>query len=136
MLTATDRATMHASVEARVPFITREGADFAAGLPEKLLISGFTQKVLLRKVARNHVPADCIDRRKVGFDLPLSRWFRTTLRDRLFDALWNTWQRDYFRPQAMEKVVDWHMTGKANVPDKLWAFMLLENNVRALRAIH
>ncbi len=136
MLTATDRATMHASVEARVPFITREVSDFAASLPEHLLISGFTQKVLLRKVARAHVPDNCIDRRKVGFDLPLSRWFRTTLRDRLVGAMWNSWQKDYFRPGALEQVVDWHMTGKADMPDKLWAFMLLENNVRALRSIH
>ncbi len=136
MLTAADRATMHASVEARVPFVTREVANFAASLPDHMLISGFTQKVLLRRVARNHVPATCIDRRKVGFDLPLSRWFRTTLRDRLFGAMWNSWQKDYFRPGALEKVVDWHMSGKADLPDKLWAFMLLENNVRALRAIH
>jgi asparagine synthase (glutamine-hydrolysing) len=136
MLTAADRATMHASVEARVPFVTQEVADFAAGLPEEMLISGFTQKVLLRKVARKYVPAACIDRRKVGFDLPLSRWFRTTLKDRLFGALNNSWQKEFFRPGALERVVGWHMEGKADMPDKLWAFMLLENNVRALRAIH
>lgn len=135
MLTATDRATMHASVEARVPFVTREVADFAASLPDEMLISGFTQKILLRKVARNHVPAECIDRRKVGFDLPLSRWFRTTLKERLTDAAASTWQRDYFKPGALERIIDWHMSGKGNFPDKLWAFLLLENNVRALRAI-
>src|SRR5690606_18543267 len=49
MLTATDRATMHASVEARVPFITREVAEFAAGLDETHLVSTFKQKELLRK---------------------------------------------------------------------------------------
>lgn len=136
MLTAADRATMHASVEARVPFITKEVGEFAASLPDEMLISGFTQKVLLRRVARKHVPDECIDRRKVGFDLPLSRWFRTSLKERLFGAMQNSWQKDYFRPGALEKIVDWHMSGKANLPDKLWAFMLLENNVRALRAIN
>ena len=81
------------------------------------------------------MPEDCIDRRKVGFDLPISRWLRTTLRERFEAAMNNSWQKDYFRPGAFEKIVGWHMSGKANFPDKLWAFMLLENNVRALRAI-
>ena len=135
MLTAADRATMHASVEARVPFVTRAVADFAASLEERHLISGFSQKVLLRKLARRHIPASCIDRRKVGFDLPLSRWFRTSLKERLLDALANTWQREFFREGALDKLVDWHLSGRANIPDKLWAFYLLEHNVRALRAI-
>jgi asparagine synthase (glutamine-hydrolysing) len=135
MLTAADRATMHASVEARVPFVTRAVADFAASLEERHLISGFSQKVLLRKLARRHIPASCIDRRKVGFDLPLSRWFRTSLKERLLDALANTWQREFFKEGALDKLVEWHLTGRANIPDKLWAFYLLEHNVRALRAI-
>ncbi|MCC2098003.1 MAG: asparagine synthase (glutamine-hydrolyzing) [Hyphomicrobiales bacterium] len=135
MLTAADRATMHASVEARVPFVTREVADFAASLDSRHLISGMTQKALLRKVARRHVPAMCIDRRKVGFDLPLARWFRTSLRERLMDALSTTWQQPYFKPGALEQMIGWHMSGKANLPDKLWAFWMLENNVRKLKAI-
>lgn len=135
MLTAADRATMHASVEARVPFVTRTVANFAAGLEDRHLINGFSQKVILKKLARRHIPASCIDRRKVGFDLPLSRWFRTSLKERLLDALASTWQRDYFRPGALDKMIDWHLSGRTNIPDKLWAFYLLEHNVRALRAI-
>lgn len=135
MLTAADRATMHASVEARVPFVTKEVADFAASLPERHLIRGLNQKVLLRKVARRHVPDMCIDRRKVGFDLPLARWFRTSLREPLLDALSSTWQQPYFQPGALQKIVGWHLSGKANLPDKLWAFWMLENNVRKLKAI-
>jgi len=135
MLTAADRATMHASVEARVPFVSREVVDFAASLDERHLISGLKQKALLRKVARRHIPAMCIDRRKVGFDLPLSRWFRTSLREPLLDALSSTWQTPYFKPGAMERLVSWHLSGRANIPDKLWAFWMLENNVRKLRAI-
>ena len=135
MLTAADRATMHASVEARVPFVTKEVADFAASLEQRHLISGLDQKALLKKVARRHVPAMCIDRRKVEFDLPLSRWFRTSLREPLLDALKSTWQRPYFQPQALERMIGWHLDGKANLPDKLWAFWMLENNVRKLQAI-
>ncbi|MGE3245805.1 MAG: asparagine synthase (glutamine-hydrolyzing) [Beijerinckiaceae bacterium] len=135
MLTAADRATMHASVEARVPFVSREVAEFAASLDERHLIRGLKQKVLLKRVARRHVPAMCLDRRKVGFDLPLSRWFRTTLRTPLLDALSSTWQQDYFRDGALDKLISWHLSGQANFPDKLWAFWMLEHNVRRLKAI-
>ena len=81
ILGLTDRATMHASIEARVPFVTRYVADFAASLDEKMLINGSVQKYLLKKLAERYVPRQCIYRRKVGFDLPIASWFRGRLRD-------------------------------------------------------
>ena len=135
ILGLTDRATMHASIEARVPFVTRYVADFAASLDEKMLINGSVQKYLLKKLAERYVPRQCIYRRKVGFDLPIASWFRGRLRDFVFDTMRSTWQRDFLRPGAMERIVDWHMSGRSNFADKIWAFVLLDHNVRAMRAI-
>ncbi len=135
LLCSRDRATMHASVEARVPFVTRYVADFAASLDDEMLIRGRAQKYLLRKLAQRYVPRECLERPKVGFDLPLAAWFRGKLRDLVMDTLASTWQRDFFRPGAIEKVVDWHMSGKASFADKIWAFVLLDRNVRSMRAI-
>lgn len=135
MLTAADRATMHASIEARVPFVTRSVGDFAASLGDDMLLRGAKQKYLLRQLALRYLPAECVERRKVGFDMPLGRWFRGRLRDVVYDTLANTWQRDFLRPGAMERIVDLHMSGKADYADKIWAFVVLDRNVRALRAI-
>jgi asparagine synthase (glutamine-hydrolysing) len=110
-------------------------AEFAASLDEKMLINGSVQKYLLKKLAERYVPRQCIYRRKVGFDLPIAAWFRGRLRDFVFDTMRSTWQSDFLRPGAMERIVDWHMSGRSNFADKIWAFVLLEHNVRAMRAI-
>ena len=60
LLTITDRSTMHASIEARVPFITRSVADFAASLPETLIIRGDKQKYLLRQLALRYLPHEAV----------------------------------------------------------------------------
>jgi len=131
-----DRATMHASIEARVPFVTRYVAEFAHSLEEDMLVNGFVCKYLLKKLAERYIPRHCIYRPKIGFDLPIGDWFRGSLRDFVFDTLRSTWQREFLRPGAMEKIVDWHMSGRANLADKIWAFVLLDQNVKAMRAIH
>ncbi len=135
MLTATDRATMHASIEARVPFVTRSVAEFAAGLPDDMVLRGHKQKYLLRQLALRYLPASAVERRKVGFDMPLASWFRGRLRDTVQDTLASTWQSDYLRPGAMARIVDLHMSGRADFADKIWAFVVLDRNVRALNAL-
>ncbi len=136
MLTITDRSTMHASIEARVPFITRYVADFAASLDENMIIQGRHKKHLLRQLALKYLPAECVTRRKVGFDMPLGSWLRNELRPMVEETLATTWQREYLRPGAMEKIVAAHMSGKADFADKIWAFITLERNVKALRAMN
>ena len=135
MLTRTDRATMHASIETRLPFLTPYVWEVASSLAESLLIRRWTKKYLLRRLAQRYVPEQCINRPKVGFDLPLAHWLRGPLRDYAMDCLAGTWQADYLRPGAMARVVDAHMRGANDNADKIWAFLLLENNVRRLRAV-
>ena len=136
LLTITDRSTMHASIEARVPFITRYVADFAASLDEDMLVRGDKQKYLLRQLALKYLPHEAVERPKVGFDMPLGRWLRNELRPLVEDTLASTWQRDFLKPGAMEKVVAAHMSGRADFADKIWAFITLERNVNALRAMN
>ena len=76
-----------------------------------------------------------MERRKVGFDMPLASWFRGRLRDVVQDTLASTWQSDYLRPGAMARIVDLHMSGRADFADKIWAFVVLDRNVRALNAL-
>lgn len=136
LLTITDRATMHASIEARVPFISRPVADFAASLPDHLIINGKKQKYLLRQLALRYIPAECVERPKVGFDMPLGRWLREDLRPLVEETLRTTWQREFLVPGAMERIIAAHMAGKADFADKIWAFITLERNVNALRAMN
>jgi asparagine synthase (glutamine-hydrolysing) len=135
LLTVTDRSTMHASIEARVPFITRYVGDFAASLPDNLLIRGDKQKYLLRQLSLKYLPQEAVERPKVGFDMPLGRWLREDLRPMVEEALADSWQTDFIKPGAMQKIWQAHLSGKADFADKIWAFITVERNVRALRAM-
>jgi len=136
VLTRTDRATMHASIEARVPFLTRYVGDVSWSLGEDLLIRGREGKYILKKLAAKYVPRECIYRPKKGFDLPLARWFREDMKPLMMDTLLATWQDDYLVPGAMSKVVADHLDCRNDNAAKIWAFILLDGNVRNLRAIN
>jgi len=71
-----DRNSMASSVESRVPFLTPEIAEFAAGLPDEYLIAlDGTSKVALRQSLRGLVPDPILDRRdKIGFATPTGAW--------------------------------------------------------------
>jgi asparagine synthase (glutamine-hydrolysing) len=135
ILTRTDRATMHASVEARVPFLTQYVCAVADRCSEDLLLNGRQRKYILKKLAERYVPAECLYRRKVGFDLPLAKWFRNQLKERLLDNMRGSWQYDFINKDFFHGIVEDHMAGRNDNADKLWAFLLLEQNVEFLRSL-
>lgn len=135
ILTRTDRATMHYSIESRVPFMTRYVWQAAADMNESLLIKGKMQKYALKKLAEKYVPLECLYRRKVGFDLPLAGWWRGPLKGFMQDSLKNSWQEEFLHKGFIESVVSDHLNMKNDNADKIWAFVLLENNVKQLRSI-
>ena len=135
LLTRTDRATMAASIEARVPFLSHHLIEKSLYIKEDLLVRGWTQKYILKKLAEKYVPPENIYRKKIGFDLPLARWFRQSMRQMLFDVIDNSWQRNIIDIDFIRRVADLHCAGKIDTSDKLWAFLMLELNYRKLSEI-
>lgn len=77
ILTRTDLATMMASIECRVPFLSTELIAFSNQLPiwRKIGFLGFSNKNLLKRLALQlGVPRVCIERPKIGFELPIKEW--------------------------------------------------------------
>lgn len=132
LLTRTDRATMGASIEARVPFLCAGVQEAANSISTDLLLKGRLQKALLKKYAERYVPHTCIYRPKVGFDLPLAHWLRNEMKPLVQDTLMSTWQKPYFKENVLETVIDTHFNHRNNNADKIFAFLLLERNVNYL----
>ena len=128
LLVKVDRATMHYSLEARVPYLDHRFVEFCATLDPVLKVRGKTGKWLLKRVAEKYLPHDIVHRGKQGFVMPLSEWIAGTLKDdveRSLDAQ-ALGRRGLFRPQALQRLLAEHQRGRRNHAGRLWALMTLE----------
>lgn len=128
LLVKMDIATMANSLEARAPFLDQKVMEYCARLPEELKLRGGTLKYLLKKVARKYVPAENLDRRKMGFGVPVGDWLKGELRPLLEDVLLSSraMERGYFRPEAVRQLVRAHVSGRQDHAYQLWALLWLE----------
>ena len=128
LLVKIDRATMAHSLEARSPFLDHVLMEYVASLPSHLKLAGGQQKRVLKAALRDVLPKAILDRPKMGFCVPLERWFRTELREMAYDVLLapRATQRGYFRPQEVTRLLDAHCRGEADHAKYLWDLLVLE----------
>jgi asparagine synthase (glutamine-hydrolysing) len=126
LLIRTDRVTMAASIECRVPFLDHELVEAVVGLPAQLKISKGVGKRLLKRLACRFMPEAMVYRPKVGFAVPLGQWFlgdlrslleRIFLRERLIEAL------NY---DAVAEMLNDHWRGAARHEGRIWNLLALE----------
>jgi asparagine synthase (glutamine-hydrolysing) len=123
-----DRMTMAASIESRVPFLDHELAGFVSGLPDNYRVKGMTTKWVLREAGKSLIPEQILNRPKVGFRVPVNRWFQGPMKDYLRDHLQgaDSKTRGYYDPQVLDRVVGDHVEGRQNHEKLLWALLNLE----------
>jgi asparagine synthase (glutamine-hydrolysing) len=128
LLVKVDIATMAVSLEARSPFLDHHVMEFAASLPEKFKLRGLTTKYLLKRVLRKLLPAENLDRRKMGFGVPIGHWFRGKLQPFLRETLLaeQSLKRGLFRPEAVRQIVELHTRGEQDYAHQLWTLLMLE----------
>jgi asparagine synthase (glutamine-hydrolysing) len=126
LLVRTDRVTMAASVECRVPFLDHELVENVVGIDGRLKISKQTSKYLLKRFASEYLPNAIVDRPKVGFSVPIGSWFRNELRpllERIFVDEQMISALDY---GAVEKLLDDQARGRKGCEARLWNLLALE----------
>jgi asparagine synthase (glutamine-hydrolysing) len=123
-----DRMSMASGVEARVPFLDHKLVEYAAGLPPGYKASGTRTKILLKRLAERYVPREAIYRRKVGFTVPLTPWFSGPLRQFVRHTLLSeqSLSRGYFRPEAVRRIVEDHLSQRVDRSRSLWTLLALE----------
>ena len=128
LLERADRMTMAASIEARVPFLDHELAAFVSSLPDRFRIRGWHTKWILRSAARHLLPARILTRPKVGFRVPVNKWFRGPMRDFLLDHLQGaaSMTRAYYAPKVLDGMLADHLSGRQNGEKVLWTLLNLE----------
>ena len=128
LLVKVDIATMANSLEARSPFLDHKVVEFAASLPEDIKLRGRETKYLLKKVASKIVPPEVLYRKKMGFGVPLTHWFRGELKEFLRENLLSEkfFKRGIVRVEVVEKLVEQHIGGERDHVWQLWTLLMLE----------
>jgi asparagine synthase (glutamine-hydrolysing) len=81
VLALSDRLSMWHSLEVRVPLVDHELVELSARLPTSYKLEWCRKKILLKRIAARHLPAEITDHRKQGFESPMAAWLRTDLAD-------------------------------------------------------
>ncbi len=126
-LAYTDKLSMAASIEARVPFLDHVVIDFMRQVPPEFKLHGYTQKYILKRAMEDVLPQKVISRRKAGFGLPVRSWLQNELREMVGDLLSEkrVRERGLFQPGAVAKMV--RDNGRSrDYTLQLWSLLTLE----------
>lgn len=127
LLPLSDRVSMAHSLEIRVPFLDHPLLELMARVPTKYKISSWTKKILFKKAFANLLPKTILQRKKVGFSVPLALWLRTELKAMMQEILSADEIKHigYLNHAEVQKLIEEHLAERANHENKLWALINL-----------
>jgi len=126
ILTKVDRASMAHSLEVRVPLLDHHFAQWVCGLPADLKLRGAEGKYILKKSLQSLLPDDVLYRPKMGFAVPLAKWFRGPLKTRLRRDLLDGALADtgLFDHACLTRLVNEHQSGRSDHSVPLWSLLM------------
>ncbi|WP_395309805.1 asparagine synthase (glutamine-hydrolyzing) [Mycobacterium sp. AMU20-3851] len=128
LLVRGDKMTMAASIEGRMPLLDHDLAEYVARLPVRHKVSPFQTKIVIRQIAQRRLPAMLLSRKKVGFAVPITSWFRGDLGDAL-ERLWfgpTARPEPLIEPDRIRRALALHRTGRYDFGKELWSALTLE----------
>ncbi|MEO9135370.1 MAG: asparagine synthase-related protein, partial [Casimicrobiaceae bacterium] len=130
--TKVDRASMAHSLEVREPLMDHPLVEWLASLPSSLKVRGQEGKWLLKKAMEPRLPQDVLYRPKMGFAVPLARWFRGPLRARIEDALSGDrlLATGIFNATYLRRLFDAHSSGARDYSAPIWSLLMFEAFLR------
>ena len=130
--TKVDRASMAHSLEVREPLMDHELVEWLATLPSHLKIQGQEAKHIFKMAMERYLPQDVLYRRKMGFAVPLARWFRGPLKQRVRDAVLGDRLQatGWFDRVYLHHLVESHQSGARDYSAPLWTLLMFEAFLR------
>jgi asparagine synthase (glutamine-hydrolysing) len=129
-LTYTDKASMAASAEVRVPFLDHEFVELTAKIPAKLKLHGWTRKYIFKKAMSSdgELPKEIIWRKKAGFGAPVRAWVMKDLNEMIHDLLSeeNIKRRGLFDHREVQRIIRENQSGREDNHLKIWQLLTLE----------
>jgi asparagine synthase (glutamine-hydrolysing) len=127
-LITTDKTSMAANLEVRVPFLNREMIEFAARMPVDLKLHGFKRKYILKRALEKVLPHDVVWRKKAGFGAPIRSWLRGPLKPLVNDLLSEETvrKRGLFRPEEVRRLINSNLSGREDFNLQVFQLLNLE----------
>ncbi len=128
LLVKSDRASMAASLEVRLPFLAYPLVEFALNLPTNLKIKTLTTKYLLRKLAGKHLPESITQRPKKGFGIPVGKWLKNEFKPVVNELLNESFikRQGIFQWQYINSLLDEHNLNVADRRKELWTLLMFQ----------
>jgi asparagine synthase (glutamine-hydrolysing) len=128
ILVKLDRASMMASLEARVPLLNNDFVAYATSLPLNMKLRGMRSKFLLKRALRGLLPDRILNRPKKGFGIPVADWFRGPLREQMREVLSaeRVGRDGFFDVGMVEGLVDDHLSGRRDNRKQLWTLFAFQ----------
>ncbi len=130
--TKVDRASMAHSLEVREPLMDHPLVEWLATLPSSLKVRGMEGKYLLKTAMEPYLPREILYRPKMGFSVPLARWFRGPLKEHVKTAILGERLADtgMFNPGYLQHMVNAHQGGLRDYSAPLWTLLMFESFLR------
>jgi asparagine synthase (glutamine-hydrolysing) len=130
--TKVDRASMAHSLEVREPLMDHELVEWLATLPSSMKMHGQEGKYIFKKSMEPSLPNDVLYRPKMGFAVPLARWFRGPLRSRVREALLGSQMSDsgLFDMSVIRQLVEQHESGVRDHSTPIWTLLMFDAFLR------
>ena len=125
ILVKVDRASMAYSLEARAPWLDYRLAEFSFRLPPSFRLNRGVGKWIFKEMLRPHLPEQILTRRKKGFAVPLSGWFRSNLRPVFEGTVLQPEMAQYLNLAEVRRLYNQHQSGWYNHGRKLWKLLML-----------
>ncbi len=127
LLMKQDQMSMAASIESRVPFLDHKLMEFSAKMPDKMKLRGRTTKFVLREAMKGKLPDKILTRGKMGFPVPVGKWFRGEYRHLIDEYVTSerSLSRGIFKPEFVRNIAEKHQKGE-NHDERLWALLNFE----------
>jgi asparagine synthase (glutamine-hydrolysing) len=123
ILAKVDRASMAVSLEVRAPLLDHRLLELAARMPSSLKLRGRTGKYIFKKAMSSALPDGILNRKKMGFAIPLGRWFRNELQDVAYSTLFDS-ADGILDPGFLKKIWNQHQRGHYDRSQHLWAVLM------------
>ena len=127
-LMTTDKTSMAANLEVRVPFLNQEMLELTARMPPDLKLRGLKRKYILKRAAEQLLPREVVWRKKAGFGAPIRSWLRGPLRPMVDDLLSDETvrRRGLFQPAEVRRVIEANLSGREDYNLQVFQLLTLE----------